>query len=117
MDQQWSDDLGEDYCRECVREHGQRCKQCPAPPLLPEAQPGVAAYLVCATQWRVSGMGSRTGLDYGSCRVALDAHASGADPSPWAPEQETWRQLQIIEHAMLECDGERRKRDAATRRP
>ena len=75
----------------------------------------MAAYLVCSTQWRVGGMGSRTGLDYSACKVALEAHAGGSEESPWEPLTDTWRALQIVEHAMLECDGERRTRDAAKR--
>ena len=101
--------MGESYCRKCVRDTGRRCDNCPQPPVLPEAQTAVAAYLVCATQWRV-GMGGRTGLDYAGCRVALDAHNDGPDP-PFTPLSEVLQHLQIIEHAVLACD-----REAADRR-
>lgn len=113
-DARYSDDMGESYCRQCVTETGRRCEGCPRPPLLPEAQTAVAAYLVCATQWRFGGMGSRTGLDYAACKVALETH-NDTDPPAFAPLSEVLQQLQIIERAMLECDREAAERDRANR--
>lgn len=52
----------------------ERCAECPAPKLLPDALPAVAAYGRCGTQWRYAahGFGSRlTGLDYTACRPAV----------------------------------------------
>jgi hypothetical protein len=37
---------------------------------LPEAQPAVAAYLACGTQWR-AGFSGRTGLDYPACLAVI----------------------------------------------
>ena len=79
---------------------------------MPAAQTGVAAYLVCSTQWRTGGMGGRTGLDYAGCTAALSAYLP-----EWQDEQpEVWRgrtvpkllqDLQVIETAFLTAWGEK----------
>lgn len=89
-----------------------RCKECPEPPLLPEAWPGVAAYTLCATQWRVGGMGGRVGLDYPACKLVIDLHRPRlAD----VPEAELFEDLQVIESAILRADREISERDRAQR--
>jgi hypothetical protein len=57
------------------------------------------------TQWRVGGMGERTGLDYG----ALDTYLCSVERIPknrqWA---ETWAGLQAMEAAALEVWAQQR---------
>lgn len=105
-----------EYCRKVCK--GARCPECPAPDVLGEAQPGIAAYTVCQTQWRM-GFGGRSGLDYAACRVELRARLPEwrerfpefADMT----ENELFADLQAIETAMLSADNERRQRDESQR--
>jgi hypothetical protein len=88
-----------------VRRNG-RCTECPAPTLLPESEPAIAAYLACSTQWR-AGSGGRTGLDYPACELATRALRDRLALAPWP---ELLPDLQLIEHAILQCDREHRER-------
>jgi hypothetical protein len=98
-----------------------RCDECPAPPLLPTARPGVAAYVKCSTQWRNT-FGGRTGLDYPACiqilKLARRAWRREApdDPLVKRPLSALMEDLQIIESAMLAADAERRDREERERR-
>lgn len=95
---------------------------CPAPKLLPEAQPGVAVYLACcSTQWAYAGMGGRTGLRYDGCLPAMAQHlaewqqrerAAGA-PGLWCDLtlQSLLEDVQIIEGAILAVESERREQE------
>jgi hypothetical protein len=91
-----------------------RCAECPAPLLLPESQPGVAAYIKCSTQWRM-GFGGRTGLDYPACIQMLKINrAQWRKDMPnealvKTPLAELLDDLQVIESAMLQADAERRE--------
>lgn len=55
-----------DYCSSCSG-----CAACPRPRLLPQNQLAVKAFDAVSTQWRTSGMGQRTGLDYAGVESAL----------------------------------------------
>lgn len=105
-----------DYCRDCRKAGGCAAvgKQCPEPRLLPDAQPGVAAFLKVHTQWNVGGLGQRTGLRYESVIATLERVL----PAWQADDSEPWVQctvegllsdIQVIETAMLSADEERRE--------
>lgn len=100
-----------EYCRKVCG--GTRCAECPAPHLLPESQPGVAAYMKCATQWRV-GFGGRVGLDYTACMDVLRRNFprwSQAAEFDGITVDDLFDDLQVIEHAMLGADCEKRERE------
>lgn len=89
---------------------------CPRPQLLQDAQPGVAAYLACCTQWTVGGMGQRTGLRYEACVVLLDRYLprwQQEQPDVWGPlaVDDLLQDMQVIEGAMLESWGEQADRE------
>lgn len=88
---------------------------------MPDAQPGVVAYITCSTQWSAAGMGGRTGLRYADCLALLASYLPGWKSS--APQ--VWRDIelpalmqdvQIIETAFLAAWGEKSEADAATRK-
>lgn len=95
--------------------------------MLPEAQPGVIAYVCCQTQWRAAGLGSRIGLDYTACIRLLETYlptwqAEGArstEPNPFAAltVADLMQDVQVIEHALIEADQEEldRKREERER--
>jgi hypothetical protein len=100
-----------------------RCAECPAPRLLPDCQPGVVAYQVCATQWR-QGFAGRTGLDYPACIATLQLYlprwqqaeaGQGGGAFGALEVGDLMEQVQCIEVAMLEADEERRERDRAAK--
>lgn len=98
---------------------GKRCKDCPAPTLLPESQPGYAAFLACSTQWRYSHNG-RTGLDYSACYALLDRQLPAwRAASPGAFEGCTvdalMADVQVVEWSTLHADGQRRQREREQR--
>lgn len=93
--------------------------------MLPECQAGVAAYTAVSTQWRIGGIGVRTGLDYAAVVRALELYLprwqreESAQPSARA----VWRDAElggllediaIIETAALVADHERREREKPT---
>jgi hypothetical protein len=57
----------------------------------PENLPAIAAFIACATQWRVvalaDGTTRATGLDYAGCRAALDALDVNVSPDLWSDVQ------------------------------
>ena len=88
------------------------------PRLLPEAEPGVAAYMAVATQWRV-GFAGRSGMDYTAVIATLKLHLP-----KWRRQSTVWKGLtladilgdvQIVENAMLAADTERRAQEDAQR--
>lgn len=109
------------YCREvCDGQYGGRCAECPAPRLLPEAKAGYAAYLVCATQWRFAGMGSRSGLDYGACQGLLRTYlprwrATGGEDFAGVTMDQLMQDLQVMETSILQVDAEKREREQESR--
>jgi len=104
------------YCRDVCKT---RCKECPAPRLLPEAQPGYVAFQYCATQWRHAGMaGVRTGLDYTACIARIERALprwleSGGEVFAPHTVDSLMDDLQIMERATLQADADRRDREAA----
>jgi hypothetical protein len=93
--------------------------------VLPECQPGIAAYLTCGTQWRTGGLGFRTGLDYAACIRTLDLYlprwqrdeSAIGQPGLFAAlgVDDLMEDVMIIESALLVADHERRARDDAQR--
>lgn len=107
-------DITSAYCRKVCG--NVRCPECPAPTLLPESQPAVAAYMKCATQWRV-GFSGRVGLDYTACMDVLRRNFPR-----WREQHpqfegitvdDVFDDLQVIEQAMLGADNEARERGEA----
>lgn len=98
-----------------------RCDECPAPLVLPDAQPGIAAYIKCGTQWRNT-FGGRTGLDYPACIQTLKLARrewrkdTPHDPLVTLPLAALIDDLQIIESAMLTADSERRASEEQERK-
>lgn len=85
--------------------------QCPEPYLLPDAQPGVVAYLTTSTQWRFAGMGGRAGMDYGAVVATLRAMLPAwrrDDPATWGglTVDNLLADVQVIEAAILGADAE-----------
>lgn len=108
------------YCKGGCDGSGQRCAECPAPRLLPEAQPGYAAYLVCATQWRHGGTGSRSGLDYTACQGLLQTYLprwreKGGEIFRDVTLDELMQDIQIMEISILQVDHEKREREQDAR--
>lgn len=77
---------------------------------------------MCATQWRAGGMGSRTGLDYTAVLRTLETYlprwqreerAQGGHAFEGLEVTDLMESIQIIEHATLCADAERRERDKA----
>lgn len=108
-----------EYCRTVCKT---RCKECPAPLLLPECQAGVAAYTAVSTQWRIGGIGARTGLDYAAVIRTLELYLPRwqREESAYPGARAVWRDAElgellediaIIESAALCADHERRERD------
>lgn len=100
-----------------------RCKECPAPSVLPECQASVAAYIAVSTQWRTGGMGHRTGLDYAAVIRALETYLPRwrREEAQRTPPATLWRDADLAE--MLEdiatiesaaLVGDREIRDRAT---
>lgn len=88
------------------------------PRILPESEPGIAAYMAVATQWRV-GFTDRSGLDYTAVIATLKLHLP-----KWRRQSTAWKGLtladilgdvQIVENAMLAADSERREQDEMQR--
>lgn len=109
--------INADYCRTTCG--GKRCPECPAPTLLPESQPGYAAYLACSTQWRV-GHSGRTGLDYTACYSLLDRRLptwkeTAGDAFAEATVDSLMTDIQIVEFSTLRADAHRREQDKAQR--
>ena len=71
----------------------------------PENLPAVRAFTACASQWRVLPLGlagsAFIGLDYGACKVALDAHGLALAPADFAA-------FQVIEAEAARALNERR---------
>ncbi len=110
-----------DYCRDCRKAGGCAAvgKVCPEPRLLPDAQPGVAAFLKVHTQWNVGGLGQRTGLRYESVIATLERVLpawQADDPAAFGDRTVTslLDDVQIIETAMLNADEERREAERNT---
>lgn len=102
-----------DYCRECRANGGcPTIDACPEPKLLPDAQPGVAAYLLVHTQWNVGGLGQRVGMRYEGCIAMLERRLpswQAEDPKVFGAltVDDLLADVQIIETAMLGADAER----------
>lgn len=100
-----------DYCRKVC---GTPCADCPAPRLLPDNLPALAAYRRVVTQWQYAGAGLgglyRTGLNYSGVMPVL--HALAAEWTDWTA-LELLEQIQLIEETMLEADSERHQETAA----
>lgn len=61
----------------------------------PENWDALQAFIACATQWRVSGMGDRLGLDYSSLKTVLDFE------HPQAKHKTLFHQVRLIEQGAL----------------
>jgi hypothetical protein len=74
------------------------------PRLLPSNGPLVQAWGVCAsTQWRLSGMGLRSGLDYAAVRAALEIAHPRASPGRL---RRFFAGIRVIEAALLRAQRE-----------
>lgn len=87
---------------------------------MPESQPGITAYLVCATQWNVGGIGGRTGLRYEGCIAVLERylpHWQAEHPAAWCDITivDLMQDIQIIESSLLAGWGEQSDAEAAKR--
>jgi hypothetical protein len=101
-----ADGPGPEYCYHCKRTRGrqERCDGCLEPEILPEVEPAISLYLAVQSQWRYSGMGQATGLDYAGVEAAMRLMGIPSDP-------ELFGLLQVAERAVLDVTGEKRKVD------
>ena len=105
-----------EYCRDVCKT---RCDVCPMPRVLPAAQTGIAAFIAVGTQWR-HGFGGRTGLDNTACLKTLALYLPRwrrESPAAFNGLQlpDLMEDVQIIEHALLAADGERREQEEQER--
>lgn len=87
---------------------------------MPDAQAGIAAYLVCSTQWNVAGMGGRTGLRYEGCIAVLERylpHWQVEQPTVWQDITivDLLQDIQILESALIAGWGEKAEAEALQR--
>lgn len=101
-----ADGIGPDYCKDCrkVRQASTECDKCPRPDILPENDTAIDWYRRCDTQWRVGGMGSPIGLDYGGAKLAAELAGIRITPDDFS-------KLQVLETETLNVMRERHGKD------
>jgi hypothetical protein len=80
-------------------------------PVWPEHWHAVVLFARMATQWQwlANGMAvQRVGLRYEAVPPLLDAVAQQVPPEHLQPPSELWRQLQVLEQAVLDVQAEGR---------